>query len=189
MEANIQLAKKLNRVAWGITIAVLVLVTLMRYVKLPVEADLYFLPPFHAVLNSLTAIILILALYFIKQKKVDLHRKAIYIAIGLSTLFLLSYVTYHFTSSATLFGDANHDGVVDAAEIAAVGSQRTIYFVLLATHIILAALIFPFILFTFIRAYTNQLERHKKMARWVFPIWLYVAITGPICYWMLMPYY
>ena len=189
MEPNIQLAKKLNIAAWIITVAVLTLVTLMRYVDLPVNADLDFLPPFHATLNALTAVVLIVALYFIKQKNMVRHKQAIYVAIGLSTLFLLSYVTYHFTSPPTLYGDADHDGIVSAAEIAAAGSLRTLYFLLLATHIILAAAIFPFILFTFIRAYTNQFDRHKKMARWVFPIWLYVAITGPICYFMLMPYY
>jgi putative membrane protein len=189
MEQNIQLAKKLNIAAWIITVAVIALVTLMRYVDLPINADLYFLPPFHASLNALTAVVLVIALYFIKQKKVELHKRAIYVAIGLSALFLLSYVAYHFTAPPTLYGDANHDGVVDAAEKAAAGGMRTVYFILLATHIVLAAVIFPFILFTFIRAYTNQFEKHKKMARWVFPIWLYVAITGPICYFMLMPYY
>lgn len=189
MEQNLQLAKKLNVAAWIVTVVVLVLVTLMRYVDLPVNADLYFLPPFHATLNALTAVVLIVALYFIKQKNIKRHKQAIYVAIALSTLFLLSYVAYHFTAPPTLFGDSNHDGVVDTAEIAAAGGLRTVYFVLLASHIILAAVIFPFILFTFIRAYTNQFERHKKMARWVFPIWLYVAITGPVCYFMLMPYY
>ncbi len=189
MEQNIQLAKKLNVAAWVITVAVLALVTLMRYVDLPVNADLGFLPPFHASLNALTAVVLVVALIFIKQKKVTQHRNAIYVAIALSTLFLLSYVAYHFTAPPTLYGDINHDGVVDAAEKAATGGLRTLYLVLLGTHIVLAAVIFPFILFTFIRAYTNQFEKHKKMARWVFPIWLYVAITGPICYFMLMPYY
>jgi len=191
MEANVQLAKKLNIVAWIVSAAVLLLVGLMRQVKitLPAGVDLSFLPPFHATLNALTAVVLLVALYFIKQKKVTQHRQAIYVAMGLSILFLLSYVAYHFTAPATLYGDANHDGVVDAAEKLAVGSSRGFYLILLITHITLAAGILPFILFTFIRAFTNQFDRHKKMARWVFPLWLYVAITGPICYLMLMPYY
>ena len=117
------------------------------------------------------------------------HRTAMMIAFGLSALFLLSYVAYHFTSPEIKFGDSNLDGIVDVAEAAAVGSTRTAYLILLITHITLAGLILPFILFTFIRAYTGQVERHRKMARWVFPLWLYVAVTGPICYWMLMPYY
>ncbi len=191
MEANLQLEKKLNVAAWIITVAVLGLVGLMRRVKItmPEGVDLGFLPPFHATLNALTALVLLVALYFIKQKKVQQHRNAIYVAIVLSVLFLLSYVAYHFTTPETLFGDSNHDGVVSEVEKAAVSGVRPFYLVLLLSHIALAAGIFPFILFTFIRAYTNQIERHRKMARWVFPLWLYVAITGPICYFMLIPYY
>ena len=191
MEANLQLEKKLNVAAWIITVVVLGLVGLMRRVKItmPEGVDLGFLPPFHATLNALTAVVLLVALYFIKQKKVQQHRNAIYVAIVLSVLFLLSYVAYHFTTPETLFGDSNHDGVVSEAEKAAVSGIRPFYLVLLLSHIALAAGIFPFILFTFIRAYTNQIERHRKMARWVFPLWLYVAITGPICYFMLVPYY
>lgn len=191
MEQNIQLSKRLNAWAWIVTGAVLLLVGLMRRVKIPLPDgwDFSFLPPFHASLNALTAIVLVFALYFIKQKNVQMHRRMIYVAMTLSVMFLLSYVAYHFTTPETLFGDANHDGVVSVAEKAALGSARTVYLVLLLSHITLAALTLPFILFTFIRAYTNQFERHRKMARWVFPLWLYVAITGPICYWMLMPYY
>jgi putative membrane protein len=92
-----------------------------------------------------------------------------------SALFLLSYVLYHFTTPETRFGG---EGVI-----------RYIYFFILITHIILAALTLPFILLTFNRAYTDQFDRHRKMARWVFPLWLYVAVTGPICYLMLKPYY
>jgi putative membrane protein len=188
---NQPLAKRLNVAAWIVSAVVLALVVLMREVKLPVpdSLDLSFLPPFHATVNALTAVVLIVALYFIKQKQVENHRKAIYVALGLSVLFLLSYVAYHFTTPETIFGDTNGDGILDAAEKVAVGSARTWYLVLLLSHIALAAVSFPFILFTFIRAYTNQFDRHKKMARYVFPMWLYVAITGPICYYLLMPYY
>lgn len=177
MEQNIQLAKRLNIWAWVVTIAVLLLVGLMRQVKIPVPAgwDFSMLPPFHALLNTLTAFVLIAAFYFIKQKNVVMHRRMIYVAMTLSVLFLLSYVTYHFTTESVKYGGE--------------GAIRMVYFFLLITHITLAGLILPFILFTFIRAYTNQIDKHRKMARWVFPLWLYVAITGPICYLMLMPYY
>jgi putative membrane protein len=97
------------------------------------------------------------------------------VAMSLSVLFLLSYVAYHMTSEPTRFGG--------------VGSIRTVYFMLLASHILLAAVSLPFILFTFIAAWTNRFKAHRKLARWVFPLWLYVALTGPICYWMLRPYY
>ena len=186
-----QLEKKLNIAAWIVTAVVLILVGLMRRVKLPLPEgwDFSFLPPFHASVNALTALVLIAALYFIKQKNIEAHKKAIYVAMGLSVLFLLSYVAYHFTTPETIFGDANGDGTVDPEELLAIGSNRTFYLILLITHIVLAGLILPFILFTFIRAYTGQIERHRKMAKWVWPIWFYVAITGPICYYMLMPYY
>lgn len=191
MDANLSLARKLNVYAWIISGAVLFLVGLMRRVKidLPAGWDMSFLPPFHASLNALTALVLLAALYFIKQKNIEAHRKAIYLAVGLSVLFLLSYVAYHFTTPETIFGDMDGDGVLSDAERLAVGGQRTAYLILLLTHIVLAALILPFILFTFIRAYTGQFEKHRKMARWVWPLWFYVAITGPIAYYMLAPYY
>jgi putative membrane protein len=97
------------------------------------------------------------------------------VAMGLSALFLVSYVTYHFATEPTRFGGE--------------GAVKIIYLILLITHIITAAIILPFILFTFIRGYAMQVEAHKRIAKWTFPIWLYVAITGPICYLMLMPYY
>lgn len=188
---NQQLAKRLNRVAILLTILVLLLVGMMRRVKISIPEgwDFSFLPPFHATVNALSAIVLISAFYFIKQKNIEAHKRMIYIALGLSVLFLLSYVAYHFTTPETLFGDINRDFVVDEAELLAVGNARTIYLIILLSHIILAAITVPLVLFTFIRAYTGQYERHKKLARWAFPIWLYVAITGPIVYLMLKPYY
>ncbi len=191
MEPNLKLAKKLNTIAWVVTVFVLLLVGMMRRIKieLPEGWDFGFLPPFHAGVNALTFFVLLVAFYFIKQKRIEAHRKTIYIAVGLSVLFLLSYVTYHITTPETLFGDVNGDRIVSPEEIASVGSIRSVYFFFLITHILLAGIILPFILFTFVRAYTNQVEKHRKMAKWVFPLWLYVTLSGPICYLMLMPYY
>lgn len=192
MEANLALEKKLNKLAWVITVVVLLLVGLMRgpyKIPLPEGWSLGFLPPFHATVNALTAVMLIAALYFVKTGNIEAHKKSIFLAFGFSAMFLLSYVAYHFTTAETLFGDLNGDRIVDAGEKLEAGFTRTVYFAILISHIVLAAVIFPFTLFTFIRAFTNQIDRHKKMARWVFPIWLYVAITGPVCYWMLSPYY
>ncbi len=188
---NLELARKLNIGAWIVTVLVLLLVGIMRRVKIPLPegVDLSFLAPFHALVNALTAVVLIYAFYAIKKKNIRAHRRAIYVALGLSVLFLLSYVAYHFTTPETIFGDLNHDGALSAEELAAAGSSRTVYLVLLISHISLAGLILPFILFTFIRAYTNQIDRHRRMARWVFPLWLYVAITGPVVYLLLQPYY
>lgn len=174
-QTNVPLEKKLNVLAYIVSVVVLLLVGLMRRVKIDVGIDFHFLPAIHASLNALTALILLLALYFIKNKQIENHRKSIYAAMVCSALFLVSYVLYHFTTPETRFGGT--------------GAIRTVYFVLLITHVVLAAVTLPFILLTFNRAYTWQIERHKKMARWVYPLWLYVAITGPICYLMLKPYY
>ncbi len=184
-----QLEKRLNAAAFVISTAVLFLVGLMRRVKIDLGVDFSFLPPIHATLNALTAVILVLALYFIKNKNMVAHRNAIYAALTCSALFLVSYVLYHFTTPETLFGDANRDHVLDAAEKAAVAGTRPMYLVLLLTHIVLAAVSLPFILLTFNRAFSGDYVRHKKMSRFVFPVWLYVAVTGPICYWLLSPYY
>lgn len=186
---TIALEKRLNKLAWALSAVVLLLVGLMRTVRIPTSIDFRFLPPIHTTLNALTAVALVFAFVFIKQKQIARHKAAIYTAMGLSVLFLLSYVVYHFTSVEVRYGDVNHDGVVDAAERAAVGATRPVYLLLLASHVILAGLILPFILFTFNRAFTGQYARHRAMARWVFPIWLYVAVSGPLCYLMLRPFY
>ncbi len=188
---NIALSRKLNKWAWLISIVVFLLVGMARkpIFNLPEGWNLDFLPAVYSAFNAITAVLLLLALYFIKQKQVQKHRQTIYVAITFSVLFLLLYVLYHFTTPETKFGDVNHDGVVNAEELLLVGKWRMIYLLLLLSHIVLAAFVLPLVMFTFIRAYTNQIEKHKKMARWVFPIWLYVAITGPIIYLFLQPYY
>lgn len=175
-QPNIALEKRLNVLAYIVSAVVLLLVVLMRRVdKIETGIDFSFLPPLHASLNALCAVILLLAFYFIKNKQVENHRRAIYAAMLCSALFLISYVLYHFTTPETRYQGQ--------------GAMRAVYFFFLITHVLLAAVTLPFILLTFTRAYTNQFERHKKMARWVFPLWLYVAVTGPICYLMLRPYY
>lgn len=190
-EPDTRLSAKLNIAAWILTGAVLALVGLMRRVKIPLPdgVTLSFLPPFHAAVNAAAAVVLIIALIAVLKGRIALHRRMILTAMGLSVLFLLSYVAYHFTHQEVKFGDSDLNGVVDAAELARVGSMRTIYLVLLISHIVLAAVSLPFILFTFIAGWTNRFQSHRRLARWVYPIWLYVAITGPVCYWMLKPYY
>lgn len=186
-----ELSKKLGIAAWVLTAAVLGLVGLMRQVKIPLPegVSLSFLPPFHAAVNAAAAVVLIIALIAVMTGRIALHRRMIMAAMALSVLFLLSYVAYHFTSNEVKFGDSNLDGIVDAAERARVGGMRTVYLLLLISHIVLAAVSLPFILFTFIAGWTNRFATHRRLARWVFPLWLYVAITGPVCYWMLRPYY
>jgi len=175
IQGNTTLAKKLNRIAYVLSVVILLVVVLMRRIKIPTDIDFGFLPPLHASLNAITAIILIYALIKIKNKQIKAHQQAMTLAMVTSALFLLSYVVYHITTEETRFGGE--------------GAIKVFYLILLITHIILAAVTLPFIMFTFIRGFTGQVDRHKKMARWVFPLWLYVAITGPICYLMLKPYY
>ncbi len=185
------LSRKLGVAAWILTAVVLALVGLMRRVKIPLPegVDLSFLPPFHAGVNAAAALVLVLALVAVRKGRLRLHKRLMLGAMGLSVLFLLSYVAYHFTGTEVKFGDANHDGLVDAAERAAAGGTRVFYLILLASHIVLAAVSLPFILFTFIAGWTDRFTAHRRLARWVYPLWLYVAITGPVCYWMLRPYY
>jgi putative membrane protein len=135
------------------------------------------------------AVVLVGALISVLMGRIALHRKFILAAMGLSVLFLLSYVAYHFTSSEVKYGDADLDGILSATERAAVAASRPTYLILLISHIVLAGISLPFILFTFIAGWTNRFAAHRKLARWVFPMWLYVAVTGPVCYWMLKPYY
>ena len=190
-EANLDLAKKLNLLVWIISAAVLGLVVMMQKIKIPLPegADLSSLPGFHALLNSMAAVFLVLAIRAIKKGKVILHQKMIYAAFICSLVFLLSYVTYHITTPATLFGDANKDGLLSSAEREAVSGTRSYYLFILISHIGLAALSFPFILRTFVHAFTNQFEKHRKLSKKVFPVWLYVAVTGPVVYFFLQPYY
>lgn len=176
-QVNLPLARKLKIVAWILTVAVLGLVAVMRQIKLPLPegVELGFLPAVHATLNTIVAILLVVALVMIKQKNVAAHRRSISAAMICSIVFLCCYVAYHITTPETKFGG---EGVL-----------RTVYFILLVSHIVLAAVSFPFILFTWIYGFTGQIQKHRSMAKWVFPVWLYVAVTGPICYLMLRPYY
>ena len=190
-DVNLALSKKLTVLVWIVTVTVLFLVGLMRQVKIPLPEGMsfHFLPPIHAFLNCIAAFSLIMAIISIKKGNVKIHQRWIYSAMSCSLLFLLSYVAYHFTSSETLFGDLNKDGIVSPEEIENAGFMRIIYLIILITHIFLAAVSLPFILLTFVYGLTNQFNKHRKLARRIFPIWLYVAVTGPVVYFLLMPYY
>lgn len=191
--ANEALSRKLGVWAWGLTAAVLILVVLMRNpslkISLPEGVSFSFLPPVHAVLNSLVSVALLIALVAVKRGNIGLHRNAIQAAMCLSVAFLLCYVAYHFTTPETLYGDLDRDGVLSASEREEAGGMRSIYLFVLITHITLAGVSLPAILFTFITGFTNRFAAHRRLARWTFPVWFYVALTGPVCYLMLRPYY
>lgn len=175
--SNDELSRKLMKVVWILTIVVLGIVASMRRIKLPLPegVDLGFLPAVNAGLNSTVALFLILALIAVLKGRITLHRALMSGAVTLSVLFLLCYVAYHITTGETSYGGD--------------GWQKTVYYFVLATHVILAAVSFPFILMTYVYALTNQFGRHKRLSRRIYPIWLYVAVTGPIVYLMLKPYY
>ncbi len=190
---NYALSKLLKIAAWVITGMVLVLVGMMRRpdlrIPLPEGVDLGFLPAVNSSINATVAVLLVAAIFAVKSGRIRLHRNLMLTAMGLSVLFLLGYVAYHFTNAEIKFGDIDHDGFVTPEESAEVGTARPVYLVLLITHIIAAGVSLPLILLAFSAAWTNRFEAHRRLARWVFPIWLYVAITGPICYLLLRPYY
>ncbi len=172
---DLLLAKTLTVCAWILTAVVLIAVGMMRQIAIHTSVDFSILPAVNAVLNSCTAILLLVAYWYVRHKQYGRHRNAIYVAMVLSFGFLTSYVLYHFTTVETPFCRE--------------GWIRPVYFVILISHVVLAGVIFPFILFTFIRAFTGQYARHRRMARWVIWIWLYVAVTGPLVYLMLSPCY
>ena len=136
---------------------------------------LTFLPPIYASVNGLTALVLVFAVVAIKNKNRKLHERLMKFAIILSVAFLVMYIAYHMTSDSTKFGGE--------------GSVKYIYYFILFTHIILSIVIIPFVLITYVRAITNNIERHKKIAKITFPLWLYVAVTGVVVYLMISPYY
>jgi putative membrane protein len=153
------------------------------------DLDVSFLPHLNAILNSATAVALLTGYYFVKRKQIAYHRTAMVTAFALSSLFLVAYVVYHFQAPSTKFGDINHNQIVEDTEKAAVGFIRYIYYVLLLTHIVLAAVVVFFALMSLYLGFTKQYDRHRKISRWTFPIWTYVAITGVIVYLMISPYY
>ncbi|WP_299255973.1 DUF420 domain-containing protein [uncultured Aquimarina sp.] len=159
----------------GIPLAVAVLFGVnLRKLGFDVE-PLTFLPPIYASINGLTAVILLAAFWAIKNKKIKLHENLMKSAITCSVLFLVMYVAYHMTSDSTKFGGE--------------GTVRYIYYFILITHIILSIVVIPFVLVTYVRALSKRFDKHRKIAKITFPIWLYVAISGVVVYVMISPYY
>ncbi|MEZ4838450.1 DUF420 domain-containing protein [Flavobacterium sp.] len=171
--------KKFNKLIITLSIAIPVVVAVLFKVKLKdyginVES-LTFLPPIYAVINAVTAMLLILAVYAIKNGEIKKHKMFMQSAIACSVVFLVMYVAYHMTSDSTPFGG--------------VGLIRYVYFFILISHIVLSIAVIPLVLITYVKALAERFDKHKKIAKITFPIWLYVAITGVIVYFMIAPYY
>jgi putative membrane protein len=189
------LIKKDDRKAYWLigifSVLVFVLVSILGKIQVDVSAgfDIHIFAKVNAFINSSVAVLLIWALVAVRNGHYKMHRNVMMTAMVLSVLFLLSYVAHHLLAGEARFGDTDHDGIVSAQEKLEAGSLRIVYLILLSTHILLAGLILPFILFTAYRALTAEWIAHKKLAKYTWPLWLYVAITGPIIYLMISPYY
>ncbi len=157
--------------------------------KVNLPFDVHIFAKANALINATVAVLLIAGLYFVKQQKYALHKKIMMTAMVLSVLFLVSYICHHLFAGEAIYGDTDGIKGLSDAERAAAGSSRTIYLLILITHIPLAGLALPFILFAAYRALIGEYDKHKKMVRIIWPLWLYVAVTGVVIYLMISPYY
>ena len=169
---------------WIVSIVVFAAVAFLSKYKLAIDIGFnpHLFAKVNAVLNSMVAILLIPGLIAVKQKNYLLHKRIMLTAIVLSVLFLVSYIGHHLLAGETKYGDSNHDGIISEAEKLQAGGLRTFYYIILITHIPLAAIILPFILFTAYRALIGEYEQHKKLTRITWPVWFYVAVSGVIVY-------
>lgn len=174
-----------------VSIVVFAAIAMLSRVQLKVQLPFnpHVFATFNAIINSMVAVLLLAALWAIRQNNYRRHKNLMLFAIILSVFFLLSYIAHHLLAGETKFGDLDHNGIVSADEKALAGNVRIVYFILLLTHIPLAAIILPFILFTAYRSLTGDYAKHKKLARITWPIWFYVAVSGVVVYLMIQPYY
>ncbi len=166
---------------WVLTLSIIVFVAVIilnrKILPRPeiVPSFAYYLPMLNAIINGTCTLLLIFSFRAIKRKEIETHKKINLTAFVLSSLFLVSYITYHWLANETSFPIDN--------------PIRPYYLAILISHIILAAIVLPLILISFYYGLTNQVAKHRKLTRWSFPIWLYVTVTGVIVYLMISPYY
>lgn len=175
MQSGKEIQKKYKPWVWTVSIAIPIVVALLFMIRIPNVASLSFLPPIYASINAITAIVLVFAFVSIKNKNIVLHERLMKTAIGLSVVFLVMYVAYHMTSDPTPYGGQ--------------GVLKYVYYFILISHILFSIGIIPLVLITYVRAISKHFLEHKKIARFTFPIWLYIAVTGVIVYLMIAPYY
>ncbi|MFM6954504.1 MAG: DUF420 domain-containing protein [Sphingobacteriaceae bacterium] len=171
--------KTILRLVTAISIFVFAVVVILNRklipVTIPTPAFVYFLPKLNAILNGMCSVLLLLSLYFIKNKNVPMHKRLNILTFLLSSVFLVSYILFHYFVKETTFGG--------------VGTIRYVYYTILISHIILAAAVLPLVLLSFNNGLKLQVDKHRKLVRWTYPIWLYVTITGVVVYLMISPYY
>lgn len=175
MEANVTDERKFNRLIAVVSIVIPLVVAILFGVKIPNVEPLSFLPPIYATINGITAVLLLIAVWAIKSGNQKLHQQLMTTNIILSLLFLVMYIAYHMTSDSTSYGG---EGVI-----------RYVYFFILITHIVLSIALIPLVLRTYAMAYLKKFDNHRALARYTFPVWLYVAVTGVVVYLMISPYY
>lgn len=193
MENSINAEQKYNKWIIALSVIIPVAVALLFGINLPKMGydvpPLRFLPPIYATINGITAVVLVVAVQAVKNGNRVLHERLVKVAIALSVSFLVMYVAYHMTSLTTYYGDANNNGILEDAEKAALGFDKYVYYFILFTHITLSVIIIPFVLVTYVRGIAGSYERHRKIARITYPMWLYVAVTGVVVYAMISPFY
>jgi len=187
--------KKNDRRAWILiltfSIIVFAAVSALGRIKLDLDPgfDPHIFAKLNAIINSIVAVLLICGLIAVKAKRFFLHKRIMITAMILSIIFLLSYICHHLFAGEARFGDMDHDGILSEAEKTTAGSARIIYYFILGTHIPLAGIALPVILFTAYRALIGEFDKHKKLVRITWPLWFYVAVTGVVVYIMISPYY
>ncbi len=183
--------RRARQLVWIFSVIVFTSVALLSNFKLNFNPgfNVHVFAAVNAVLNTLIAVLLIVALIAVKKRKFELHKKLMLAALSGSVIFLISYIAHHLLAGEAKYGDINHNGTLSAEELTKAGGLRTVYLLILFSHIFLAAIIMPFILFTAYRALIAEFPAHKKLAKYTWPLWLYIAVTGPIIYLMISPYY
>jgi len=183
--------RKAKILIFSFSAVVFLAVTALERVTLNVQLgfDPHLFALISALINSLVSVLLVAGLVTAKQGAYNTHRNIMLTAILLSVFFLVTYIAHHLFSGSTLYGDYDKNGIVDEAEKLRAGGLRIVYRVLLSIHILLAGISLPFILFTAYRALTGENARHRKLAKLTWPMWFYVAVTGPIVYWMISRFY
>ena len=167
-------ATKYNKLIVALSVIIPLAVAALFRIKIDVDLPI-FLPPVYASINASTALVLIVAIWAIKNNKKKLHERLMKTAVLLSVIFLMLYIAYHITSDSTIYGGT--------------GIIKYFYYFILISHILLSIAVIPFVLITYFRAITSDFEKHKKIARFTFPLWLYVTISGVLVYIMISPYY
>jgi putative membrane protein len=174
----------------SVVIPLAVAILLLMPEKINTRGDwVKILPHLNGLINTVTTGVLLIGFIFIKSGRIRPHKISMLTAFSLGILFLISYLIYHSTSPSTIFGDVNGNGILELEESSKMGGMRYVYLAILASHILLAIVVVPFVLFSIYYALVARFDMHKKTVRYTLPVWLYVSITGVVVYLMISPYY